>query len=305
VANLREVGSARLAAGLARARPTGGELPRRPVLGTMQPWWPGALVVAVLALGDGASNSNARPRAPETERSASGPTAMRAMPCPDPMIFDNGACVAWPDEDQGAPAAEPESNAHRDKRGRWVSYDQIARRPDRPADYDAYRYPVPCDHACVVSGYDLDRPDEVQRRGRRLHEVGHGAVDLVQPKGTPVTILPLEHQQGGAEVVFVGSLFGTTVITQHMVYEGSQARPYLALFGHLDSAAPGIRPGASLHDGDVIGWVGDTGSPELVHLHFEIRRVRDGLDVHGMGPQTMISNESSVVCDPRNVLPLR
>ena len=43
--------------------------------------------------------------------------------------------------------------------GHWVVYDEIPRRPERPADYDAYRYPVPCERACVVSGYDLDRSD--------------------------------------------------------------------------------------------------------------------------------------------------
>jgi len=259
----------------------------------------------MFSLGNGTPYPGALAPAPSSAVSASRPSAMRAMACPDTMIQDDGSCVGWPDGDQGALAAEPEGNAHHDKQGRLVSYDQIPRRSDRPADYDAYRYPVPCVHACVASGYDLDRPDDLQRRGRRLHEVGHGAVDLVQPKGTPVTVMTLEHQRADAEVVYVGSLFGTTVITEHMLYEGGQLRPYLALFGHLDGAAPGVRPGVSLKDGDIIGWVGDTGSPELVHLHFEIRRVRDGIDVRLMGPQTMISNESSVVCDPRNVLPLR
>jgi murein DD-endopeptidase MepM/ murein hydrolase activator NlpD len=221
------------------------------------------------------------------------------------MIQDDGACVHWPEDDPGAPFAESEGNAHHDKQGRLVSYDQIPRRPDRPPDYDAYRYPVPCVRGCVASGYDLDRPDDLQRRGRKLHEVGHGAVDLVQPKGTPVTAISLEHQRGDAEVVFTGPFFGTTVITEHMLYEGGQTRPYLVLFGHLDSVTPGAHAGTSLKEGDVLGWVGDTGSPELIHLHLEIRRVRDGIEIRGMGPQAMISNESSIVCDPRNVLPLR
>jgi hypothetical protein len=45
-----------------------------------------------------------------------------------------------------------------------------------------------------------------------------------------------------------------------------------------------------------------------VHLHLEARRVREGVDVTRMGalgPGAMIDNDSSVVCDPRNVLPLR
>lgn len=271
--------------------------------GTGEPWWPGAVVVAVLSFSPKSPGPSLRTEDATTQDASARP--LRGMPCPDGMILDDGACIHWPEADPGAPMAEPEGNAHHDKQGRLVSYDQIPRRPERPADYDAYRYPVPCTRDCVVSGYDLDRPDDVQRRGRRLHQVGHGAVDLVQPRGTPVTIPALEHQRGEAEVVFVGALFGTTVITQHMLYEGAQTRPYLALFGHLDGAAPGVRPGALLKERDIVGWVGDTGSPELVHLHFEIRRVRDGFDIRLLSPQAMISNDVSVVCDPRNVLPLR
>jgi hypothetical protein len=60
-----------------------------------------------------------------------------------------------------------------------------------------------------------------------------------------------------------------------------------------------------LREGDPVGAVGDTGSPSLVHLHLEARRVRDGVDVAKLSPSAMIANESSVVCDPRNILPLR
>ncbi|MDP9033506.1 MAG: M23 family metallopeptidase, partial [Myxococcota bacterium] len=170
---------------------------------------------------------------------------------------------------------------------------------------DAYRYPVPCDHGCVVSGYDLDRPDELQRRGRRLSYVGHGAVDLLQPKGTPVTMVALEHQRGEAEVIYVGPLFGTTLITRHTIREGGQTHDYLVLFGHLDATVPGVRPGTRVKDGDVVGFVGDTGSPELVHLHLETRRIRAGVDAARLSPSAVIANENSVVCDPRNLLPRR
>ena len=206
------------------------------------------------------------------------------------------------------PEAESIENAHHDKRGRWIVYDQIPRRPERPADYGAYRYPIPCEDgrtACVVSGYDLDRPDELQRRGRRLTFVGHGAVDIPQRKGTPIVLESLEHQEGDAEVVYVGALFGTTVITRHALREGGQLRDYLLLFGHLDAPAPNLAVGTPLKDGALVGTVGDTGSPELVHLHLETRRVRDGVDVRTLQPGGMIANENTVVCDPRNVLPLK
>lgn len=228
--------------------------------------------------------------------------------CPVGSLPDGDACVRIQSDDDEAPETPSEVNAHHDKRGRWVVYDQIPRRPDRPADYDAYRYPVPCEHACVVSGYDLDRPDDSQRRGWRLSHVGHGAVDLPQKKGTPITMVPLEHQVGDAEVVYVGPLFGTTVLTRHTLREGGQLRDYLLLFGHLEAPAPGLAAGARLGAGAPVGFVGDTGSPELVHLHLEARRIRDGVDIGKVlqaGPGALIDNDSSIVCDPRNVLPLR
>jgi murein DD-endopeptidase MepM/ murein hydrolase activator NlpD len=220
------------------------------------------------------------------------------------MLPDGDVCVRIPEDDEGAPEAESAQNAHRDVHGHWIVYDEIPRRPERPADYDAYRYPVPCDHDCVVSGYDLDRPDDLQRHKRHA-AVGHGAVDMPQKKGTPVVMVRLEHQQGEAEVIYVGPLFGTTIVTRHVLWEGGERRDYLLLFGHLDLQAPGIEVGAHVREGDLIGFVGDTGSPERVHLHLEARRVRAGVDVGKLLPTAMIANENSVVCDPRNVLPLR
>jgi murein DD-endopeptidase MepM/ murein hydrolase activator NlpD len=179
--------------------------------------------------------------------------------------------------------------------------------PDRPRDYDAYIYPIPPglpNGHYVVSGYDLDRPDAEQRRGRTLSHVGHGGVDLPQRKGTPIKSLALEHQEGDADVVYTGPLFGTTVITRHTLRESGKPRDYIVLFGHLESIAGGIVRGQSVKDGDLIGTVGDTGSPELVHLHYEVRRVREGIDAAKVGGGGMLLADSvSVVCDPRNVLP--
>jgi murein DD-endopeptidase MepM/ murein hydrolase activator NlpD len=228
-------------------------------------------------------------------------------PCPAETLPDGNACVRLPDEDQGAEDPSDvltQTNAHQDKSGRWSVYEQVPRRLDRPSDYDAYRYPVTCD-GCVVSGYDLDLPDALQRRGRKLRQVGHGAVDLLQSRGTPVTVVALDRQRGDGEVLYVGPLFGITVATRQTVREGGQLRDYVVLFGHLDAAGAGVQPGARVKDGDVIGYVGDTGSPSLVHLHLEVRRVRDGVDPAKLGPNALVDGSSTVVCDPRNVLPLR
>jgi hypothetical protein len=274
-------------------------------------------LTAALSLGTSRGpRSVSPPPAPSTAQSLAEtpvyePSHLPGGPCPRGTLPDGDACVQLPptgegDEGEGAPEPERSVNSHRDPLGRWVVYDEIPRRPDRPAGYEAYRYPVPCEASgCVVSGYDLDRTDEQQRRGRRLRQVGHGAVDLLEPRGTPVALVSLEHQEGPAEVVYVGPLFGTTVVTRHTVREAGRLRDYLVLYGHMDSTSPGIRPGALVREGDVIGAVGDSGSPGRVHLHLEARRLRDGIDPAKLAPSALASAASSIVCDPRNVLPLR
>jgi murein DD-endopeptidase MepM/ murein hydrolase activator NlpD len=234
-------------------------------------------------------------------------------PCPAGTFPDGDACVHLPGDPEGSASdALAAENVHRERTGRWTVYEQIPRRPDRPESYDEYRYPVPPGLPgghFVLSGYDLDRPDESQRRGRSLHAVGHGGVDLPDPRGTPIHMVPLENQVGDADVLYVGPLFGTTVVTRHTVREGGRLRDYVLLFGHLERPAPGLAAGRSLREGDLVGSVGDTGSPELVHLHLEARRVREGLDsalrVKERGGPSLLEGDATVVCDPRNVLPLR
>ena len=123
-----------------------------------------------------------RSRAARRTRSARiyqvAPSPPRAAPGTLP---DGDVCVHLPGDPESSEDALAAENAHRERTGRWAVYEQIPRRPDRPASYDAYRYPVPPglpDGHFVVSGYDLDRPDESQRRGRSLHATGHGGVDL-------------------------------------------------------------------------------------------------------------------------------
>lgn len=248
------------------------------------------------------------PRRIAIPSAASGPAALAPGACPEGTAPDGDACIHLETVDD-APFAPSQPNTHREKSGRWSAYEQIPRLPDRPADYDLYRYPIPPGAPgghYVISGYDLDKPDEQQRRGRTLRHVGHGGVDLPQARGTPVEMVFLEHQEGDAEVLYTGALFGTTVLTRHTLREGGRARDYIVLFGHLDSIAAGLSPGRTLKEGDLVGTVGDSGSPGLVHLHLEIRRVRDEVDLAKVAAGApMIAENVSVVCDPRNVLPLK
>ncbi len=249
--------------------------------------------------------------APNTPTAASGASDERlvgdpAAPCPPETLPDGPVCVHLPAFPFALADVEPLEASHLDRRGRLQTYEQIPRRPERPADYQAYRYPVAPglpDGRFVISGYDLDLPDALQRRGRRLRAIGHGGVDLPQARGAPIRLVALEAQQGDADVVYVGALFGTTVVTRHTVREGGKLRDYLLLFGHLEGPAPGLTVGGHLADGSLVGFVGDTGSPELVHLHLEARRVRDELDITKVPPARLLDSDVSVVCDPRNVLP--
>jgi murein DD-endopeptidase MepM/ murein hydrolase activator NlpD len=202
------------------------------------------------------------------------------------------------------PEAEIVSSTHTEKNGAVVTYDQIPRRWDRPVDYDAYQYPVArfLGWPAVVSGYDLDQPDDKQRRGT-MRAVGHGGVDLPQTMGAPINMVPLAHQIGDAEVVYVGPLFGNTVVTLHTVREGGEHRHYVLLFGHLSEPAPKLAPRSVVRAGDLVGLVGDSESPNLVHLHLEARRVRDGVDPTRLTPDAVLTR--TIVTDPRNVLPLR
>jgi hypothetical protein len=201
------------------------------------------------------------------------------------------------------PAPDVAWASHVDAQGEEIHYEQIAKRHDRPADYEAYQYPVErfLGWPRVLYGYDLNLPSELQRRGT-MRAVGHGGVDLPQFMGAPIRMVPLVHQVGDAEVLYVGPLFGLTVVTRHSVREAGERRDYVLLFGHLSEAAHGLKRGQRLAAGATVGAVGDSDSPNLVHLHLEARRVRDGVDARHLFADGFVSQ--AVVTDPRNVLPL-
>ena len=226
--------------------------------------------------------------------------------CPARTLPDGRVCIPVPAGPTGLPALHSERGAHRERDGQWRLYDQIPRRPDRPAEYERYTFPVQvADREQIVSGYDLDVADAFQRRGAALSAVGHGGVDIVQQRGSEVRLVALEQQQGDAVVLYVGPLFGNTVVTHHVLREGGEQRDYLVLFGHLERPAPGVHVGQTLPAGSLVGLVGDSGSAGVVHLHLEIRRVRPGVSPAALGSGEYVHNARTVACDPRNVLPLR
>ncbi len=275
----------------------------------MQPLVRAAVFTAALSALVRAAAGSAAPGDAEQAHRAGPAATDNALPslCPPGTLPDNGVCIPVPNSELGGKQLPAEKNGHHDRSGHWHVYDQIPRRPDRPANYRRYRYPVPPEpgQSLVMSGYDLDLPDYEQRRGPKLKAVGHGGIDLAEPRGTPVKLIDLEHQVGNAEVLYVGPLFGNTVVTRHTLREGGHLREYLVLYGHLQGPAPGLTKGMTVKPGALLGFVGDSGSPGIVHLHLEVRRVREGENPADFTPREIVENSRTVVCDPRNVLPLR
>jgi murein DD-endopeptidase MepM/ murein hydrolase activator NlpD len=263
-----------------------------------------ALAAAVAALSRAAET----PRSNESSVLGRGSSEKSGLvsPCPPGTLPDANVCIPVPIGGRGGDELLSERNSHREKSGAWRFYDQIPRRPERPSDYRRYRLPVvpPKNQNLVVSGYDLDRPDEQQRRGASMKAIGHGGIDIAQKRGTEIRLVNLEHQVGDAEVVFVGEVFGNSVVTRHALREGGRLREYVIVFGHLEGPAPGLSKGMNLREGSLVGFVGDSGAPGDVHLHFEVRQVRDGVNAQKLAPGELTKNDKTVVCDPRNVLPL-
>lgn len=100
---------------------------------------------------------------------------------------------------------------------------------------------------------------------RRLHPVlhtirAHKGVDYAAPVGTPVRasgdgVISLAETQRG---------YGKVIEIQH----GSS---YSTLYAHLNGFASGMKNGAKVKQGQIIGYVGKTGLVTGAHLHYEFR----------------------------------
>ena len=118
------------------------------------------------------------------------------------------------------------------------------------------RYPLPY-LAQEVSPYGWRFSDH--RDQWRLH-TGH---DLIAPAGTGV----LASLSGKALLVQPISGYGLTVLLDH-------GNGWQTLYAHLLSAR--IRPGQLIQTGDLLGNVGKSGHASTAHLHFELRRIKNG-----------------------------
>ena len=87
----------------------------------------------------------------------------------------------------------------------------------------------------------------------------HRGTDFAAPKGTPI----MASGSGTVEVVKWWGAYGKYIRIKHNT-------KYKTAYAHLNSYARGIRPGAKVRQGQIIGYVGSTGRSTGPHLHYEV-----------------------------------
>ncbi len=114
---------------------------------------------------------------------------------------------------------------------------------------------TPVDFARISSHFSLGRKHPVLNRIR-----AHKGVDYAARTGTPVKCT------ADGKVVFRGwkGGYGRVVIVQH-------GKTYSTLYAHLSKFGKRLKPGTRVKQGQVIGYVGQSGLATGPHLHYELR----------------------------------
>lgn len=107
----------------------------------------------------------------------------------------------------------------------------------------------------ITSYFSRARFHPIHKRYRPHHGIDYGA-----PIGTPI------EAAGSGVVRFAGwkGGYGNFIEIRH-------SNNYSTAYGHLSKIRKGIRAGAKITQGDVIGYVGSTGISTGPHLHYEVR----------------------------------
>ena len=114
-----------------------------------------------------------------------------------------------------------------------------------------------------VRGVKANALHDTFDEGRVAHR--HEALDILAPRGTPV----IAASDGRVAKLFTSAAGGITV------YQFDADEKFTFYYAHLERYAEGLRPGATVKRGDVIGYVGTTGNApkNTPHLHFAIFRL--------------------------------
>jgi murein DD-endopeptidase MepM/ murein hydrolase activator NlpD len=114
---------------------------------------------------------------------------------------------------------------------------------------------TPVKFSRISSGFTKRRWHPVLKKWR-----SHKGVDYAAPTGTPVK------SAGRGVVTFIGRKggYGKVIFVQH---PGRQTTVY----GHLSRFKEGLKKGSKVKQGQLIGYVGQTGLASGPHLHYEFR----------------------------------
>ena len=100
---------------------------------------------------------------------------------------------------------------------------------------------------------------------RRQHPIlntirAHKGVDYAAPRSTPIKAT------SNGKVTFLGQKggYGNAIIIEH-------GKKYSTLYGHMSKFAKNLKSGSTVKQGQIIGYVGSTGSATGPHLHYEFR----------------------------------
>ncbi len=111
----------------------------------------------------------------------------------------------------------------------------------------------PVDFTRISGSFSLARRHPILNTIR-----AHKGTDYAAPKGTPVVATA----DGRVTFASNSGSFGKLVVVQH----GDR---FETKYAHLNGYAKGIQSGARVNQGQVIGYVGTTGSSTGPHLHYE------------------------------------
>ena len=113
----------------------------------------------------------------------------------------------------------------------------------------------PLNYRRISSGFSKSRYHPILKR-----RMPHLGIDYAAASGTPVVTV------GDGTVLFAGTKrgFGKIVEIRH-------ARSYVTTYGHLSRFGRGLRKGARVAQGQVIGYVGSTGLSTAPHLDFRMK----------------------------------
>ena len=114
----------------------------------------------------------------------------------------------------------------------------------------------PLQYKYISSGYSLARFNPITKKVSP-----HRGIDYAAPSGTPAVSV------GDGTVIQAGwnGYYGISVTVRHN-------DTYKTVYGHFSRLAKGIKVGAKVKQGQVVGYVGSTGLSTGPHLHYEMHK---------------------------------